>query len=136
MSKLAKSELTLSVNDYNRPSVKEGADGDALTILRCIFKTRENPLGGNLAFNIGRYRFESIEDSAETLASDIKNHVQRVLPDLYIEDVQVIKLERNTFGIAISIQGKTENSSKKYLFKMQQDHQLKNKINISDIIKL
>lgn len=128
-------ELTLNINKFNRPDIKQDADADALRILRCILKRKSNPLFGNLEFNISKYRFEDIDELATSLASDIHNHLERVLPDIVIHDVDVKKLNHNTVGIGIMITGKTENSRKQYLFQLQKPDGVKD-LKLKDIIKI
>lgn len=128
-------ELTLNINKFNRPDVKQDADADALRIIRCILKRKSNPLFGDLEFNISQYRFEDIDELATSLASSIHNHLERVLPDIVIHSVDVTKFNYNTIGIGVVISGITANSKKHYLFKLEKPEGVKN-LNLKDIIKL
>lgn len=129
---MASAELTLSLDNYNKPSVKEDADADALRIMRALLRKVDNPIGGNIAFNISQYRFQDMDILESTLANDISIHLNRVLPMLMIDNVEVMQVSKNELVISIEISGVTERSKKRYLFNFQQD---KNKnINLKQIL--
>lgn len=129
---MAGAELTLSLDNYNKPSVKEDADADALRIMRALLRKVDNPIGGNIAFNISQYRFQDMDILESTLANDISIHLNRVLPMLMIDNVEVMQVSKNELVISIEISGVTERSKKRYLFNFQQD---KNKnINLKQIL--
>ena len=116
---MAGMELTLSFDNFNRPMIKEDADADCLKILRCLTRTKDNPIGGNVDFNISKYRFSDMDDLQSTLATDIRNHINRVLPYVILDDVDVIRLSDTQLGLIITITGETEKSKKRYLFTLQ-----------------
>ena len=118
---MAGMELTLSFDNFNRPLIKEDADADCLKILRCLTRTKDNPVGGNVEFNISKYRFSDIDQMQSTLASDIRNHINRVLPYVLLDDVDVMKLSEKQLGLVITITGETERSKKRYLFTLEKN---------------
>lgn len=129
---MAGAELTLSLDNYNKPSVKEDADADSLRIMRALLRKVDNPIGGNIVFDISQYRFQDIDMLQSTLANDISTHLNRVLPMLVIDNVDVMKVSDNELMINIEISGTTERSKKRYLFNFQQD---KNKnVNLKQIL--
>ncbi|MEI2419244.1 hypothetical protein V6O07_03140, partial [Arthrospira platensis SPKY2] len=103
-------------------------------IARCLLRKQDNPIGGNINFNISKYNFQDIEVLAATLGSDIKEHIGRVLPDIFIEDLDVIQTGDKQIAIIIQISGQTANSKKKYLFNLEQDN--KNNINLKKLVNI
>lgn len=131
---MAGMELTLSFDNFNKPLVKEDADASALRICRCLLRKQDNPLGGNVNFDISKYSFQDIEVLAATLGSDIKEHLGRVAPDIFIEDLDVLQTGDKQIAIIIQISGQTANSKKKYLFNLEQDN--KNNINLKKLVNI
>lgn len=114
-------ELTLSFDSYNKPLIKLDADADICRILRCLIRKQDNPVLGNLCFDISKYRFEDIDYLSRSLDSDISAHMARVLPDIIITEIKVLKVNRNTLMISIEVLGKSMKSRKKYLTQLSQD---------------
>lgn len=129
---MSKYELTLSYDSFNKPMIKKDADADALRVVRCLMKKKDNPLMGNIEFNLSQYRFEDIDELDTGLAAKISNHIARVLPMINISEIRIYKVNKNTLGISMHISGETERSRKKYYVEMSQGKDMT--VNLDSII--
>ncbi len=104
-----KTEECFKMNSFNKPETKSGGDADALLILRGAFKTKQNPMLGDLNFDIEKYRYQPIDTVITYLPTQLSDFVYKKLPDMLPPTIRANKTGENSLTLVIKTRGKTTN---------------------------
>lgn len=112
-----KKEVLLSIDSYAKP--KEDLSPEALLVSTLLLKRPgTSPAHPYEGFYLNKYRFKEIEDNIITIQNEFKEQCEKYLPDIYVDDIKVQKVDDKTLVLGISIIGEKKKEQEFITFKI------------------
>lgn len=105
-------ELLFNIDNFNKQKTVDGAKGQGLLLHHSLMGRRDGThISDQLAFEISRFRFDDMATSANQIATQLKDHCNKYLKGIYIDDISIKLKTQRSFNLFINIaDSKTSNT--------------------------
>lgn len=111
-------EPVFDVDEFNNPKLFEGAEADVNLLYHIITGRSDVHVTPDVCFNIQKYRFKDLEQSASDIETRLRNHIDTVAPEIYLNSIDIKTVDDKKIYLTMNVYNDTTGKRNSILFKI------------------